>query len=419
MHAVAKAKEAAAAAKEKAAAAAEAAKVKAAAATVAAKVKAAAATVAAKGTAATVTEAAKVKAAAAQQNLSEKKEQGKALAKTTIGQPFDEPDEAFAPDALGPRLLCFDSYASSDVKRWWELANRAYEVDPTPWAQIGSDPQRNLKLIALAFDGQIELGFRGSVFKTDDGQRHLANWHRINANAGPVELSPEFGFDDAPEGTLVHKGYQEAYLSLRPQLLAWIEKQGGIGSIKRCVICGHSLGGALATFCAADLGHLGGATELITWGGPRIGNAGFVELYHRGAPGGRFATTARFVNGLDVIPRGVPAPGFRHLCPPSLLAAAVATPDDLAALTELTDEAGALSVEDSAGGDGADLAEGSLSAKAGAWLKSKADAAGKRVALTKEAAAKRAALAKKSVEDHLMSNIEEQLKQFEGRPAGA
>ena len=97
----------------------------------------------------------------------------------------------------------------------------------------------------------------------------------------------------------------------------------------------------------------------------------------------------------------------------------MATPDDLAALTELTDEAGALSVEDSAGGDGADLAEGSLSAKAGAWLKSKADAAGKRVALTKEAAAKRAALAKKSVEDHLMSNIEEQLKQFEGRPAGA
>ena len=83
-------------------------------------------------------------------------------------------------------------------------------------------------------------------------------------------------------------------------------------------------------------------------------------------------------------------------------------------------------VDDQAGGhgpdfdaDGANLAEGSLSAKAGAWLKSKADAAGKQVALTKEAAAKRAALAKKSVEDHLMSNIEEQLKQLEGRPAGA
>lgn len=404
----------AAAAKEKAAAAAEAAKGKAAVATEIAKEKAAVAT-----------EVAKEKAAATQKTLLEKKESAsKTVAehKVTVGHHYDEPNEAFAPDALGPRLLCFDSYDSSDVKRWWELANQAYELDSSPWTQIGADAERNLKLIALAVDGRIELGFRGSVFKNDDGQRHLANWYRINANVSPVAISPEFGFEDIPKGTLVHKGFQEGYLRLRPQLLAWLEAQGGIGSIKRCVICGHSLGGALATLCAADLGHLGGATELITWGGPRVGNAGFVELYHRGASGGRYATTARFVNGLDAVPRLQP-PGLRHLCPPSLLhvrdgdaAAEAATAEELEALTELTDQAGELSIEESAGGDGGDLAEGSLSAKAGAWLKSKADAAGKQVALTKEAAAKRAALAKKTVDDHLMSNIQDQLKQFEGRP---
>lgn len=382
----------------------------------------------AKASAVAAAESAKLTAAASQKILLEKKGTvSKVVAEkiVTVGHHYDAPNESFAPDALGPNLLCFDAYATSDVKRWWELANQAYEVDSTPWAQIAADAERNLKLIARAVDGRIDLGFRGSVFKNDDGQRHLANWHRINANVGPVALSPEFGFEDAPEGTLVHKGFQEAYLRLRPQLLAWLDAQGGIASLTKLGICGHSLGGAMATLCAADLGHLCGATELVTWGSPRVGNAGFVELYHRAAPGGRYATTARFVNGYDIVPRSQ-QPGFRHVCPPSLLhvrggdaAAAHAVADDLAALTELTAEAGELTVEDSAGGDGGDIAEGSLSVKAGAWLKGKADAAGKRVALTKEAAAKRAVLARKTVEDHLMSNIQEQLKQFEGRPAGA
>ncbi len=198
----------------------------------------------------------------------------------TVGQLFDEPNEPFAPDALGPRLLCFDSYASSDVKRWWDLAEATYMRDPSPWVQIGVDAERNLKLIALAVDGRIELGFRGSVFKDDAGQRQLANWHRINADVGPAALSPEFGME-ARGSAQVHKGFQEAYLRLRPQLWAWLEGQGGATSIKRCVIVGHSLGGAMATLCAADLGNLGVPVELITWGAPRVGNAGFVELYHR------------------------------------------------------------------------------------------------------------------------------------------
>jgi hypothetical protein len=367
----------------------------------------------------------------------------------TVGQLFDEPNEPFAPDALGPRLLCFDSYASSDVKRWWDLANASYnQLDPgeigtdaernlyKPWAQIGADAERNLKLIALAVDGRIELGFRGSVFTDDSGKRQLANWHRINADVVPVPLSPEFGME-APESTLVHKGFQDAYLRLRPQLLTWLEGQGGVSSVKRCVIVGHSLGGAMATLCAADLGNLGVPTELITWGGPRVGNAGFVELYHRSAPSGRHGTTARFVNGLDIVPRSQ-QPGFRHVCPPSMLHArdpagdGATTADELAALTELTAEAGELTVEDNnAAGEEGNVAEHDLSGKAGNWLRGKAEAAGKQVGLAKEAAAKQVglatevaakgvALAKKTVtiraiEDHRMGSHEKQLKLFEGR----
>ena len=195
------------------------------------------------------------------------------------------------------------------------------------------------------------------------------------------------------------------------------------------MIVGHSLGGAMATLCAADLGNLGVPVELITWGAPRVGNADFVELYHRSAPGGRHATTARFVNGLDVVPRSQ-QPGFRHVCPPSMLHvrdAGVAgagggesTAEELAALTELTAEAGELTVEDTnAAGREAGVAERSLSSKAGNWLRGKAEAAGKQVGLAKEAAAKRVALAKRAVEDHRMASHQEQLKLFEGRPGGA
>jgi triacylglycerol lipase len=51
---------------------------------------------------------------------------------------------------------------------------------------------------------------------------------------------------------------------------------------ERVVVCGHSLGGALATLCASDLaGYLGAkcAVSSYTFGSPRVGNAVFASEY--------------------------------------------------------------------------------------------------------------------------------------------
>lgn len=73
-------------------------------------------------------------------------------------------------------------------------------------------------------------------------------------------------------------------------------------------LTGHSLGGALAVLAAARLAAAGAAGRVagvVTFGQPRVGDAGFAAVYDQLLPG----RTLRFVNGGDLIPHlppGVP-----------------------------------------------------------------------------------------------------------------
>lgn len=105
---------------------------------------------------------------------------------------------------------------------------------------------------------------------------------------------------NTPHGA-IHKGFQTAYLSLKPQLTAALSKHKS----RHLWVTGHSLGGALALCCAYDLEE----TEnlridgLMTFGQPMVARkdlARYLDEHFRG----RYA---HLVNGADVVPRVPPS----------------------------------------------------------------------------------------------------------------
>jgi hypothetical protein len=117
------------------------------------------------------------------------------------------------------------------------------------------------------------------------------------------------------DGELVHVGFLNAFNSIKDYLDKVIEnsfrKIGGINKIKNIVICGHSLGGALATltayhFCEKYL-DLKDKVQKISIGSPRVGNDEFKKNYNKLVP-----FTLRVVNDSDIVAR-IPKIGYKHV----------------------------------------------------------------------------------------------------------
>lgn len=104
-------------------------------------------------------------------------------------------------------------------------------------------------------------------------------------------------------GGRVHRGFWEEFKSLRATLAAlYLEHTD-----KLIRICGHSLGGALAVYAAADAAALKCQVELVTLGCPGVGDAHFREWCRRLG-----IHHVRIVHAYDLIPH-VPVFGFCHV----------------------------------------------------------------------------------------------------------
>ncbi|KAL6185933.1 hypothetical protein ACLB2K_042055 [Fragaria x ananassa] len=101
--------------------------------------------------------------------------------------------------------------------------------------------------------------------------------------------------------SMVHHGFYSAYhnTTIRPGILNAVarakEFYGDIG----IMVTGHSMGGAMASFCALDLrvNQKEKNVQVMTFGQPRIGNAIFATYYSKLVP-----NTIRITNGNDVVP---------------------------------------------------------------------------------------------------------------------
>lgn len=105
---------------------------------------------------------------------------------------------------------------------------------------------------------------------------------------------------------LVHNGFQEEVNKIWDQINAALSKMKTDG--KKFFICGHSLGGAMATIATSRFGDK--VDCLYTYGSPRVGTRKFVKS---------FANIPHFrhVNNNDLV-TAVPFAimGYRHHCPP-------------------------------------------------------------------------------------------------------
>ena len=116
----------------------------------------------------------------------------------------------------------------------------------------------------------------------------------------------------------VHAGFQDAYASVRHRVRSALDAAIRQGKPATLLITGHSLGGALATFCAVDVAESWAQTPeqrhqrprivLHTFGSPRVGDATFVSRLAVHVP-----TALRFVTGLDLVPSApLVAMGYAH-----------------------------------------------------------------------------------------------------------
>ncbi len=122
-------------------------------------------------------------------------------------------------------------------------------------------------------EDQIIIAFRGSLT--------FQNWIE---NLRFVKEPSPWPDRDYP-GARVHTGFLDSYADIATTLRSSVMVLGKRYPNARIVITGHSLGGAIATLCAADLKYHLGMTvniELVSFHSPRVGNSqfcGFIDKY--------------------------------------------------------------------------------------------------------------------------------------------
>eukprot|EP01129_Flabellula_baltica_P004990 TRINITY_DN1779_c0_g1_i3.p1 TRINITY_DN1779_c0_g1~~TRINITY_DN1779_c0_g1_i3.p1 ORF type:complete len:293 (+),score=36.72 TRINITY_DN1779_c0_g1_i3:229-1107(+) len=140
--------------------------------------------------------------------------------------------------------------------------------------------------------------FRGTV------REHITNWI-TDLTFTLSDFHPEVS------GAKVHTGFLNAYKGVHAQLLSSMNEIVAKYAVSKVVVAGHSLGGSLATICAADFARRGivKEIELYTFGAPRTGNYKFA-MYVNSA----LKSSYRVVNQRDIVPH-VPQTiwGYSHV----------------------------------------------------------------------------------------------------------
>jgi hypothetical protein len=198
---------------------------------------------------------------------------------------------------------------------WWcaEVSMLAYH-EPASVSQLSSAVTMdgwqiqtfgdNMATYAVLLRSNVAaiLAFRGTRVSGFRNLEALFTQPAINL----TDLSSDFDFAPKPfpAGGMVHDGFGQAFNEFwkvhRQEIIAAI---GG----RTLFVTGHSLGAALATIAAQIIP---GVRALYTFGSPRVGNAGFCDLFRA-----RNLPVYRFVNGLDLVTTAPPQGtlGFSHV----------------------------------------------------------------------------------------------------------
>lgn len=135
----------------------------------------------------------------------------------------------------------------------------------------------------------IIIAFRGTQENSLQNWVEDLYWKQLDINYP--------GMPDA----MVHHGFYFAYhnTTLRPGVTCAVKRAKKLYGDLDIIVLGHSMGGAMAAFCALDLKvhHKAKNVQVMTFGQPRIGNSVFASYYSKFVP-----NTIRVTHDHDIVP---------------------------------------------------------------------------------------------------------------------
>jgi len=112
----------------------------------------------------------------------------------------------------------------------------------------------------------------------------------------------------------IHSGFYNAWEDMREEAMKFIlqkifQQHELAAKFTQIIVCGHSLGGALAQLCALQLKLLTGLNiQVYTFGSPRVGDKSFCRWMNEHVPNNYRLTMLH--DPVTTIPKGIPA--FKH-----------------------------------------------------------------------------------------------------------
>jgi hypothetical protein len=190
-----------------------------------------------------------------------------------------------------PRVFGGGSKFDADTALQAVQASKKAYVDFAPDTKTKTQKEED-RVTSATIGGKVYIAFAGTENSTDV---------KTDVSAGDTRM-PAAWLRPGDPAVRVHTGFLRVYTLLRPKVL---RLAGAAPPGATVVLCGHSLGGALATLAALDLASspaAAGVRELYTFGQPQVGDGAFVRLFDSRVP-----HAVRVVNPFDPVPRSLSA----------------------------------------------------------------------------------------------------------------
>ncbi|KAG6529827.1 hypothetical protein ZIOFF_012041 [Zingiber officinale] len=176
-------------------------------------------------------------------------------------------------------LITWTCSRCKDLTEGFQVIELIVDIQNCLQSFVGID--HGLNAIIIAFRGTQKLSIRNWI---ED-----LLWKQLDLN-----------YPDMPDA-MVHHGFYAAYhnTTLRPGIVSAVQRAKELYGDIPVIATGHSMGGAIASFCALDLAINFGIhnVQLMTFGQPRVGNAAFASYFSK-----HVYHTIRVTNGHDIVP---------------------------------------------------------------------------------------------------------------------
>jgi len=193
---------------------------------------------------------------------------------------------------LSVSAYCGSPKYNATFLRDWECGPSCKSTSVTDITQF-EDSSKGIFGFVGHYEDHCLVAFRGT--SSSDG------WATDFASTSTVP----FAVDSSCSGCGVGKGFYEGYEAVRPTILSTLSNY----SCKTVSLTGHSLGAALATIAAMDLGQTYTIKDMYNFGSPRAGDSTFASAYNS-----KFSNHWRVTHSRDPIPHAYfEKNGFFHI----------------------------------------------------------------------------------------------------------